>query len=929
MASIAEINVRIGARIEGMVKNLKKAERALMRSGRKMQNLGNSLTSSLTLPLAGIGIAGAKMAGDLSDNFSKVENLVGITGDALTDLEQGVKRTSNLVGKSQGELSAAIFSITSAGQRGAEALNTLEAAGKGAVIGLGDTKTVALATTAIMKAYEDENYTAAESVNLLAKTVKAGNLEASELAPTIGKLLPLAKELKIPFKELGANIATYTKLGVPATEATTALKAVLSNIIKPGKQAAKSLASVGLNADELKASIAKNGLAATLDILVKKYEGNSEGLARLFGSVEALTNVLGTAKGQAKTYASVLEEMNKSTDIVEEGFQRASKKGPEVFRKALVRLQNVMIDIGNEVIPLFTDIAGAVAKAAKGFSGLDKSTQKTIVTTGAFIAILGPAIKVIGTIQTTLAGMKAAQIASANAFKFLAGKILVATKATKAFAIANKATTIGVVVAALAFAISAYQHYNTELTTAQKAQKELISINTEAQKSIVDEKRKVNDLVGVLKDNNAKLEDKKKALNELQKISPKYFAGFNAEYIGLQKLTTQQELYNDSIRRTAKIKAGEERLKEYEKQLLDNGLALDEVRGKIGKTITVFGRYEAGLNQGAINRKKSLLLENVVLEEKIKLVQSLTNIERQHKANLEGGTKFDTLFTPDAGGGTDTGDGTETPTLTGAENIDNIKTAVDGLSESMTGLRAITFSWLDNGAWDTAMREKAELLGQMRDKVGETSISAEGMNDWMTRIPESLNMLTEATGPAMERLTAMESTLLNIWSNGQLVSDVFTAAAKSINKATASGIKSLKSLGKTALSSAAEVVKAKMQEAVAAMIASAFKKNPVLGAIVAVTAGTIVSALFAKAMGKIRVPALAEGGLAYSPTLAVVGDNRGAASDPEVIAPLSKLRGMLGGAQRGPIPVTGNFIVRGPDLIAAIRNAEENENRFG
>lgn len=42
------------------------------------------------------------------------------------------------------------------------------------------------------------------------------------------------------------------------------------------------------------------------------------------------------------------------------------------------------------------------------------------------------------------------------------------------------------------------------------------------------------------------------------------------------------------------------------------------------------------------------------------------------------------------------------------------------------------------------------------------------------------------------------------------------------------------------------------------------------------------------------IPYLAKGGLATAPTLAVVGDNRNAKADPEVIAPLSKLEGMLG-----------------------------------
>ncbi|MNW51730.1 hypothetical protein D3C74_292230 [compost metagenome] len=41
------------------------------------------------------------------------------------------------------------------------------------------------------------------------------------------------------------------------------------------------------------------------------------------------------------------------------------------------------------------------------------------------------------------------------------------------------------------------------------------------------------------------------------------------------------------------------------------------------------------------------------------------------------------------------------------------------------------------------------------------------------------------------------------------------------------------------------------------------------------------------------IPKLAKGGLAYGPTLAVVGDNKGAASNPEVIAPLNKLQDIM------------------------------------
>lgn len=42
------------------------------------------------------------------------------------------------------------------------------------------------------------------------------------------------------------------------------------------------------------------------------------------------------------------------------------------------------------------------------------------------------------------------------------------------------------------------------------------------------------------------------------------------------------------------------------------------------------------------------------------------------------------------------------------------------------------------------------------------------------------------------------------------------------------------------------------------------------------------------------IPKLAKGGLAYAPTLAMVGDNRNVGTDPEVIAPLSKLKDIIG-----------------------------------
>ncbi len=83
-----------------------------------------------------------------------------------------------------------------------------------------------------------------------------------------------------------------------------------------------------------------------------------------------------------------------------------------------------------------------------------------------------------------------------------------------------------------------------------------------------------------------------------------------------------------------------------------------------------------------------------------------------------------------------------------------------------------------------------------------------------------------------------------------------------------------------------------------------------------VTAAAIMTSLINKSAQE-NVPALAKGGLAYGATYAMVGDNPNASVDPEVIAPLSKLKSMLpaAGTQNIKISLGGQFTARGRDLV--------------
>lgn len=196
----------------------------------------------------------------------------------------------------------------------------------------------------------------------------------------------------------------------------------------------------------------------------------------------------------------------------------------------------------------------------------------------------------------------------------------------------------------------------------------------------------------------------------------------------------------------------------------------------------------------------------------------------------------------------------------------------------------------------------------LSESIGKTTAIADFREYW-----ESLREEAEKARSVGEEIaTAISTTFANMATAlGEGLGDLFTGGEFD--------------LGKTFL----EVLGKSLQQLGAALIAYAtamesFKKS--LSVIFNNPGLAIIAGLAAIATGKAFVnlantpPKLASGGLAYGPTLAVVGDNRGAASDPEVIAPLSKLRNYLGGQQ---LQLVGgvSFELRG-DVVRAVLDRE-------
>jgi tape measure domain-containing protein len=174
------------------------------------------------------------------------------------------------------------------------------------------------------------------------------------------------------------------------------------------------------------------------------------------------------------------------------------------------------------------------------------------------------------------------------------------------------------------------------------------------------------------------------------------------------------------------------------------------------------------------------------------------------------------------------------------------------------------------------------------------------------------------------------ATEAQMMSFGNTMTSALIAATDAFANLAVQGETDMKKLGSAAMQAARMIISAYIKEGVAGIIkgilGGPLGKTLGPGALaVAGAAGAGAAVLFNTMLNKVAPPKLAQGGLAYGPTMATVGDNRNARVDPEVIAPLSKLKGMLDG---GGSPYILTTRVAGSDLLVIMEKARNINSRI-
>jgi len=409
----------------------------------RAQTTGRMLLTRLALPMAAIGGVAIKSFASFEESMVKIEALVGVSAGGVERFTKAVKETASATGRAPQELAEAMFFVSSAGLRGASAMEVMEASAKGAAIGLGKTAVVADAATSAVNAYGAENLNGSAAVDVLTAAVREGKVEANRLAPAIGKAIPVASAMGIEFHEVAAAIAAMTRTGTDARTSAIQLRQIMQSLLDPSRQATKAMREMGIAEGELRRQAKEEGLLAVLKRLRDLANENEDAFADVFPNIRALAGALDITGANLQENEGIFHRLSLSVGDTDDALKKVQDTAAFKTRKAFADLKNSMIELGEALLPLlevFLKLVQWTTSLVKVFSS--KWVAPFAVAAITLTATLGGLLLIVGQLGTSFAFMSMAQTSAVVTTGALAGATNVLTASMVRLSVAMRAIPV-------------------------------------------------------------------------------------------------------------------------------------------------------------------------------------------------------------------------------------------------------------------------------------------------------------------------------------------------------------------------------------------------------------------------------------------------------------------------------------------------------
>ena len=400
--------------------------------GQNVTEVGRSMTTNFTLPIAGAAYESGKLAMQFQQDMELLATNAGVPQSAIKGLSDQILAMAPQVGQGPDALAQAFFHIATAGQgiwNTAQQLNVLKVASQGAAIGQANLDDTTYALTSTLAANVQGATDAQAAMGLLLGTVQAGDMHLSDLNEVIGTgLMGTLSTFGVSLQSAGAALADFGDLGEKGAAAGTRLRMMLTLMTSPSQAASKILSDLGLTTDETSTSVdtmnqvfAKTGLTTTkLADDLRQPNGIFVAITDLKDSLEKAglnasqtDAILSKAFGGGRTDAALLQlldttdrldlkyrQIGNDTKDFSDNWAKQQQTAKQQWDQAWSGIQASMTKLGIAILPQVTsamkDVSGAISGAAGWFSQMDQSQQTVFLHIAAGLAATGPVMMGLG-----------------------------------------------------------------------------------------------------------------------------------------------------------------------------------------------------------------------------------------------------------------------------------------------------------------------------------------------------------------------------------------------------------------------------------------------------------------------------------------------------------------------------------------------------
>lgn len=355
---------------------------AMRDTGRHAEDLGESIYQMFrTGTLAAFFKKSTEMAVAFGVELAHVNSL---TLEFDSDrIRSGLLNLSSVYGSATKNAEALYYAYSS-GVRGSEAdlvHFTQEMAGLSTLIRANVTQTVDAATSA-MNAYNLSARDAGQLTDLFYGIVKQGKARGEQLASGLGQVISTAATAGLSLDEMGASIASLTKV-MQTRNAITYFNNMLSKMIKPTKECRLAAEKLGieLGLDALRAK----GFAGMMQEIHDKTRGSQQAILNLFPDLRGQRAALQLLNKGWGDFQNQLQFFANKSGIADKAMQELT--GDIYFQLSKIpdTVGKIKIATGDLMVQILT-LGGALTPLITAFNNMGETGQKVV---GAMVLIAG------------------------------------------------------------------------------------------------------------------------------------------------------------------------------------------------------------------------------------------------------------------------------------------------------------------------------------------------------------------------------------------------------------------------------------------------------------------------------------------------------------------------------------------------------------